>query len=391
MPKSDRGASGRPPGIQKEDVGHLRHLLRNNPRDLLLFDLITQTGLPVKYLLQLKVSDLKGLESGESLFRDRAPKQQGQTGVITATIEDSIQTYLKILMPGDDDYVFKSRKGSRPLNLSSVSTMINAWFVSAGLPGQTGIRALRRIWQQFYRSSGESGDQRRDSIEQLRPVEKSSLQDRVYQELLQAIVAGKIPPGEPLTTQKIARQMKVSPMPVREAMSRLGAAGFITPQKKRSSRVKRLSQQNMMEILDIRLALETMAVEKACRVGRQTAFGDLDAIHRQYMAVIDQAGSEYQVDEILRLNKLFHHTIYREADMPVLLGIIEGLWDQISPYMHILMRRSYGAFKRVNTLSHGRILAGFKQQDVGETCKWLRTDLKEAGNLIIVEFQRGRL
>jgi len=142
-----------------------------------------------------------------------------------------------------------------------------------------------------------------------------------------------------------------------------------------------------MEIMEIRLALETIAVEKACLARRGATLERLEAIHKEYMKATD----EYDVDEILRFNKVFHHTIYRDANMPILQRIIEGLWDQISPYLHILMRESYFPYKELNARNHGRILEGLKHKDLEKAVKWLKTDLREAANFILMEFERSKV
>ena len=49
------------------DIERLRTLLNSRPRDLLLFDLAIETGMPAKQLIGLKIKDLHGLEVGEKL------------------------------------------------------------------------------------------------------------------------------------------------------------------------------------------------------------------------------------------------------------------------------------------------------------------------------------
>ena len=74
----------------------------------------------------------------------------------------------------------------------------------------------------------------------LKPFEVPTLAGMIYNQLLQAIVSAQIRPGERLVTDRIAKQMNVSPIPVREALSRLKEAGFISYQKNKGAVVNEL-------------------------------------------------------------------------------------------------------------------------------------------------------
>ena len=371
--------------ISRGDVEQIRKNLNHKPRDLLLFDLATQTGMKMKDLLRMRVKDLKGLNIGETLPVAKGKENSSLPIILTETIFQTFQAYINQINPDAHDYLFRSRKGTKPLSISSTSSMVSEWLKEADIKGAAGTRSLRRIWKLFYQNSSGNRNacEKKGSFQFLGPVKRTTLQETVYQELLQAIVSGRILPGDSLTTKKIARQMEVSEMPVREALGRLAASGFISLKKKKSSIVNELSRDNLMEIMEIRLALETIAVKKACLSRSEATLERLEALHRQYI----KATNDYDVDEILRINKIFHHAIYKDANMPILQRIIESLWDQISPYFHILMRDSYFPYKDVNAMNHGQILKALKQKNVKDAVTWLRTDLNEAANLVFLEFE----
>lgn len=77
------------------------------------------------------------------------------------------------------------------------------------------------------------------------PVDTSTLQKRVFDTFFQAIVTGSFPPGIKLTVSDISRRFNVSQMPVREALSRLEATGFIVSQKKKGTIVRGLSEDEL--------------------------------------------------------------------------------------------------------------------------------------------------
>jgi DNA-binding GntR family transcriptional regulator len=376
------------PSISQEQIERLRRSLDAKSRDLLLFDLATQTGMRLKDLLCLKVGDIHGLSVGKQIPATRALGYLEQPVIVTETLDRTIKKYMDTDGERPDAYLFQSRKRARPLNLPSASSMISGWFQAAGIDGFSGARGLNRIWRLYYKDRVEKPKSKsdRDPIGTLEPIETATLQEVVYQRLLKAIIAGRIPPGEQLVLGKIAAQFRVSPMPVREAFNRLAEAGIITLQKKKSAVINTLSKEDLMEIQRIRINLEAMAVEHACRTIDTQTLDDLQVLHQAYL----EAFRVFKVEEVLRLNRSFHFTIYSATRMRRLLNIINGLWDQISPYYHILLRKKEHLYTEKHVDTHALLLEKLKQKDVEGSVQALRSDLQNAAALIITEFEKYR-
>ena len=381
-------ASLKNPLISQEQLERLRRGLADKARDLLLFDLATQTGMRLKDLLRLKVGDFQGLSAGKEIPATRELSYLEKPVVLTETLERTLKKYMDTDRKRPDDYLFQSRKSARPLNLPSASNMISGWFQAAGIDGFSGARGLKKIWQLYFKDTIERTKPQADTdpIGTLEPIRTATLQEVVYQRLLKAIIAGRIPPGEQLVLGKIAAQFRVSPMPVREAFNRLAAAGVITLQKKKSAVVNTLSKEDLTEIQQIRINLETMAVEQACRSIDSQTLDDLQVLHQAYL----EAFRVFRVEEVLRLNRKFHFTIYSATRMQRLLNIISGLWDQISPYYHILLREKERLYTEKHADTHSQLLERLKQRDVEGSVQALRTDLQNAAELIITEFEKNR-
>ena len=374
--------------ISREQIERLRRSLDAKTRDLLLFDLATQTGMRLKDLLDLKVGDIRGLAVGKAIPAARVLTYLEQPVIVSKRLDGTINKYLATDGKKAQNYLFQSRKRARPLNLPSASSMISGWFQAAGINGFSGARGLKRIWQLYYKgaAAGTKPKADRDPIDTLQPIKKATLQEVVYQRLLKAIIAGRIPPGEQLVLSKIAAQFRVSPMPVREAFNRLAEARIITLQKKKSAVINTLSREDLTEIQQIRLKLETMAVEQACRSIDNETLDALQGLHQAYL----EALRVFNVEEVLRLNREFHFTIYSATDMRRLLNIISGLWDQISPYYHILLRKKEHLYTVKHADTHEQLLQALKQRDVKGSKQALRADLLNAAALISTEFQKHR-
>jgi DNA-binding GntR family transcriptional regulator len=380
--------SAKNPLISQEQIERLRRSLDEKTRDLLLFDLATQTGMRLKDLLHLKVGDLQGLSVGKEIPVTRELSYLEKPVILNETLDRTIKKYMDTDGKGPDDFLFQSRKRARPLNLPSASNMISGWFQAEGIDGFSGARGLNKIWRLYFKDPVERTKPKTDTdpIDTLEPIKTTTLQEVVYQRLLKAIIAGRIPPGEQLVLGKIAAQFRVSPMPVREAFNRLAEAGVITLQKKKSALVNTLSKEDLMEIQKIRINLETMAVEQACGSIDSQTLDDLQVLHQAYL----EAFRDFRVEEVLRLNREFHFTIYSATRMRRLLNIINGLWDQISPYYHILLRKKERLYTEKHADTHSQLLERLKHRDVEGSVQALRADLQNAAELIITEFKKQR-
>ena len=102
-----------------------------------------------------------------------------------------------------------------------------------------------------------------------RPVDSPSLQEVVYRRLREAIESGELDEvggDQRFALRDIARQMEVSTTPVREALRRLEAEGLVTSKRGSGVYVNQLTASDVSEIAEIRVRLETLAVERQSRM-----------------------------------------------------------------------------------------------------------------------------
>ena len=129
------------------DIELIRQNLDDNLRDLLLFDLATQTGIRMKHLLQLKAKHLLGVAVGENLRLPGGTDKASGEVIMTEILYNTFTRYLEAFVPDEDDYLLRSRKGGKPLSLSSASTIIKGWYKKANLRGFSGFSSLRKTYE----------------------------------------------------------------------------------------------------------------------------------------------------------------------------------------------------------------------------------------------------
>ena len=112
------------------------------------------------------------------------------------------------------------------------------------------------------------------------------LRDVIYNTLRDAIVSGDLKPGERLMEVTLAEKMGVSRTPVREAVRKLELEGLVTMIPRKGTHVAELSVKDIMDVLEVRTALDKLATELAAERIRQDNFRHLENIHKQYISYL---------------------------------------------------------------------------------------------------------
>lgn len=90
------------------------------------------------------------------------------------------------------------------------------------------------------------------------------LRDVVFNTLRQAILTGELKPGERLMEIHLADRLGVSRTPIREAIRKLELEGLVTMIPRRGAEVAQITEKGMIDVLEIRRALDALCVELAC-------------------------------------------------------------------------------------------------------------------------------
>jgi DNA-binding GntR family transcriptional regulator len=108
--------------------------------------------------------------------------------------------------------------------------------------------------------------------------------DAAYRALSDAIVSGDLLPSERLVEEDLARRIGAGRAAVRMALVRLEHDGLVERERHRGARVRRVSEREAVEILEVRAALESLAARHAARNATPGDVRDLRAILREMLA-----------------------------------------------------------------------------------------------------------
>src|SRR5215471_20396871 len=125
----------------------------------------------------------------------------------------------------------------------------------------------------------------------IRPVQRP-LRQSVYEALVELVVGGALRPGQHLVESELARQLGVSRQPVREALHRLAAGGWVDLRPSQGAFVHVPTDQEVDELLDVRELLEMQTVRLAARAAGSQPMTWLREVCREGEAAIEAGDTE---------------------------------------------------------------------------------------------------
>lgn len=199
-----------------------------------------------------------------------------------------------------------------------------------------------------------------------------TLAEKAFDTLHSAIISGQLRPGARLPIEELAELLEMSPMPIREAVRRLDAAGLVENIPHRGARVTELSIRDLAEAYEARLALEVLAIRRAAE--RFTAAQAAEA--RRCLAQLIQFADELSV-AASHAHSRFHFSLYEAAGSAWLLRLILPVWEtserycQEAPDVRRLAERS---------VEHEEILAACEAHDADRAAAALHDHLATTAN-----------
>jgi len=152
-----------------------------------------------------------------------------------------------------------------------------------------------------------------------------TLTEKVYKSLKKSILNGDLEPGQKLSQDWLAKQMKVSRMPVREAIERLKAEGLIKNIPYKESRIINITSNDIREIYSLRVLLEGYSARLATRKIGEDDLKKLKILNKEMKEYLDK--KKYKQLHIL--NKSFHLIIHNKSGNKRLYKMIINLWDSL--------------------------------------------------------------
>jgi DNA-binding GntR family transcriptional regulator len=170
----------------------------------------------------------------------------------------------------------------------------------------------------------------RDLSEILSPPDKRSLADEVTASIREAILSGRLAPGERLREESLAKSLSVSRGPVRAAILQLQREGLVSVRRNFGTFVSQLLQKDLDEVYSLRLAIEKLAVQLTIQKADTAHVAELQAVVDRMAA---HSANKVTEREAAELDLRFHEIIYLATEHRRLIEV----WSSLRPQIHILL------------------------------------------------------
>jgi DNA-binding GntR family transcriptional regulator len=165
-------------------------------------------------------------------------------------------------------------------------------------------------------------------------VDRRDLEERVYFELRNRILARDLPPGTVLTLRQVAEALEVSATPVRDALRRLQSDGLVRDGGKQGVSVIGLDAKDIEDLFGARLVLEAYGARAAAKTLRHQTLRDMQRIVAEFPETFD--GDRYiDYERFQMLDSAFHINIIAATENARLVSMYQAL------NVHIHLARIY--------------------------------------------------
>jgi DNA-binding GntR family transcriptional regulator len=215
-----------------------------------------------------------------------------------------------------------------------------------------------------------------DEIGPLSPL-KVALADKVADYLRDAIIRGKLAPGEQLREVSLAQTLGVSRGPIREAMRMLEREGLIVIPSNGRTMVARLTKEDFDEVYSLRIGLERVAVQYAIRNASEA---DIDGLQQIVHTMIEQVKAGISEKEAADLDLQFHDALYQISRHKRL----QACWADLRPqiYLFLLSRNVADPDFRTQMIGHQDIVDTIRARDEERAVSYIEAHIRIAYNRI---------
>jgi DNA-binding GntR family transcriptional regulator len=178
-------------------------------------------------------------------------------------------------------------------------------------------------------------------------IDSRSLVDRVYDHLMEQIRSGEIAHGQAVSVRKVASELGLSTMPVREALKRLAFERVVTIKPRSSCTVLAPSAQMISDVYELRELIEVQAITKAAAAGLdRSALERLDGIVAEMRSLDRETDAAAHARRQIELDGRFHaeicamagneymNAVHRTLSVHVTMALIHERTDYMLAYRY---------------------------------------------------------
>lgn len=193
-----------------------------------------------------------------------------------------------------------------------------------------------------------------------KPIERVSLVDQVATRLREQILSGALEPGRRIPVARLARELKVSPIPIREALRRLEAESLIRTVPNSEPVVAEVRLDELHELYELRRLIEGHLIRRAAgNYSAEDRTRIKDALVRLVKAdPADPGGGFWDT------HREFHWAVLSPGSTGWSVRILGLLWQSAERY-HRLFTLVFGSLDAAHA-EHRRLAAAVEKGDADQ-------------------------
>jgi DNA-binding GntR family transcriptional regulator len=211
-----------------------------------------------------------------------------------------------------------------------------------------------------------------------------SLKDRVYENLKQQIISGKLEPNRHLLEAELSEMMKISRAPIREALNILEKEGFVTIIPRKGAKVSSISKEEVENIWEIRSVLEPYAARNAAQKCVET---ELNKIENKLKKTLKRP---YDFSDYFSCDLELHELLYKDLDNELLKEIILNVRQNSLRILHFAEGRNTFSeeFAFADTNEHLQIIDVLKARDSDRASATVYLHIQNSKQRILTTLER---
>lgn len=198
-----------------------------------------------------------------------------------------------------------------------------------------------------------------------------------YSEIRKLLLSGELAPGDRVTVRPLSTQLGLSATPIRTALANLERQGLLEAHDHRGFFVPQLSVEDLLEIYELREALEAIACRKTAQSPSRLAVADqLDAVLQEQRAVVATG----DVSDYTNLDVQFHQILWLASGNKRLAGVADNFFGQMRIGNNISAR--VPGRPEASLREHAAIIASLRSGDAATAEETVRSHIRTAAHAL---------
>lgn len=208
---------------------------------------------------------------------------------------------------------------------------------------------------------------------------RTSLSEKAYNELKNALVSGEIEGGEILSENQLAKGLGMSRTPVHEALRALASEGFVEIRDGVGVYVRPLSSKDAHDLFEVRCLLELQAVQTSVY---RISDAEIDDLERRFRVLLRTCEDDaaYPLTEFSHLDWELHDLLVQRCTNRYLRSIMDSNAANMRRYQYLSFEALHDI--RESTSQHLKILEALRRRDLDQLTQILSEHLAWAADFL---------